>query len=412
IHSMQIPMDKLQDIYKKYDKNKLITKLDNHKIVKFGGFAGNYQIKIQEKTGGKISVDVGTIIIAGGTKQYPPAEGQFKYGISSSVMTQSEFQEKYDKKGLRKISRAVILLCVNQRLDPESKYYSQVRNQFGSEFLTTSNCSNVCCARSLKIAKQIKEQNENAEIFVLYRDMQLTGGKLEQVYRELKNDVVFLRYDSAAEIEPKIIKEGGSGANGRIYISFNEVNTKTKIGLEADILVLATPIATSEKTLDLARLLKIRTEKYGFFQEEHSKVLPLNSTRKAIFLCGSVQWPNNPDLEVSQALGAAMKAANFLAEGYYEGLAEVAEIDKDKCIGCGTCIRLCPYKAITFNIEAKHYVFGDRNIRKAEVNPLICQACGICMSECPVNAIIIPNSNDGAYINMIAQFAEGKEEGN
>ena len=54
----------------------------------------------------------------------------------------------------------------------------------------------------------------------------------------------------------------------------------------------------------------------------------------------------------------------------------LAEIDKDKCIGCGTCMEKCPVDAIE----------GDDN-NKAECNQELCIGCGVCAHFCPENAI-------------------------
>lgn len=45
-----------------------------------------------------------------------------------------------------------------------------------------------------------------------------------------------------------------------------------------------------------------------------------------------------------------------------------------KCIGCGKCVRVCPFEAI------------DMNEKKAKINDK-CTACGQCVEACPVNAI-------------------------
>ncbi|MHA1109517.1 MAG: FAD-dependent oxidoreductase [Promethearchaeota archaeon] len=90
----------------------------------------------------------------------------------------------------------------------------------------------------------------------------------------------------------------------------------------------------------------------------------------------------------------------------------IMQIDRDKCIGCGTCVKNCPSQAIAFNITTKHYVFGDQKIRKAVIDPKLCLCCGLCGSECPVNAISTVNWNDELYFEEIAQFSKQTGEGN
>lgn len=50
-------------------------------------------------------------------------------------------------------------------------------------------------------------------------------------------------------------------------------------------------------------------------------------------------------------------------------------VNKDKCIGCGECIDVCPADAIELvNV-------------KAEINNDKCRNCQACVEECPVEAI-------------------------
>ncbi len=56
-------------------------------------------------------------------------------------------------------------------------------------------------------------------------------------------------------------------------------------------------------------------------------------------------------------------------------------IDKNKCIACGRCIKLCPDAAIDFK------KVNQQN--KANVNYDYCKGCGLCAKECPVKAIIM-----------------------
>ena len=50
-------------------------------------------------------------------------------------------------------------------------------------------------------------------------------------------------------------------------------------------------------------------------------------------------------------------------------------VNNDKCIGCGTCVDICPVQAISM-------VDGVAHIDKE-----ICISCGSCLGACPVSAI-------------------------
>jgi ferredoxin len=59
------------------------------------------------------------------------------------------------------------------------------------------------------------------------------------------------------------------------------------------------------------------------------------------------------------------------------------EIDTDTCKKCRTCVRACPFKALTFHFPHK----ADRSDERLVFNKDLCIGCGVCASACPNNAI-------------------------
>ncbi|MFH1287307.1 MAG: RnfABCDGE type electron transport complex subunit B [bacterium] len=54
------------------------------------------------------------------------------------------------------------------------------------------------------------------------------------------------------------------------------------------------------------------------------------------------------------------------------------------CLGFGTCVRVCPFKAIKMNVETK----------LPEIDEKLCTACGMCVTECPKKIIaLIPGKS-------------------
>ena len=52
------------------------------------------------------------------------------------------------------------------------------------------------------------------------------------------------------------------------------------------------------------------------------------------------------------------------------------QVDKNKCIGCQSCIAMCPLGAIKIASDGK-----------AEIDTTACMSCGTCASVCPMGAI-------------------------
>ena len=52
-------------------------------------------------------------------------------------------------------------------------------------------------------------------------------------------------------------------------------------------------------------------------------------------------------------------------------------IDKEKCIGCGTCKNVCPMEVYDVNPTTKEMEYDNSK----------CVSCGLCINMCPVGAI-------------------------
>ncbi len=65
------------------------------------------------------------------------------------------------------------------------------------------------------------------------------------------------------------------------------------------------------------------------------------------------------------------------------------EINKEECIGCGACIDVCPFGALT--------MVGDI----VEVDEQ-CTACGACLDVCPVDALSLPERPEAAAVGLEA----------
>ena len=72
----------------------------------------------------------------------------------------------------------------------------------------------------------------------------------------------------------------------------------------------------------------------------------------------------------------------------------VAEVEFDRCSGCGLCIPACPYEA-----RAMH---DWRHI--ATVNTALCQGCGACAMICPNKACQVRNLTQRQILSMMEAY--------
>jgi heterodisulfide reductase subunit A len=139
-------------------------------------------------------------------------------------------------------------------------------------------------------------------------------------------------------------------------------------------------------------MLKVPVDEYGFFLEAHVKLRPLDFATDGLYLCGSAHWPAHLDEAISQAYGAAARAATILSKEQIHSPGAVSKVDEYLCRGCKRCADLCEFGAIEFlEIEGASGLYsqpGQLSHRTvARVNPVLCKGCGACAVVCPTCAI-------------------------
>jgi heterodisulfide reductase subunit A-like polyferredoxin len=158
------------------------------------------------------------------------------------------------------------------------------------------------------------------------------------------------------------------------------------------------PIIPAEGTRKLATLLKLPVDMDGFFLEAHVKLRPVDFSADGVFMAGLAHYPKLLDETIAQAQAAASRAATVLAQETMLTNARVAIVDPDKCVGCLTCVRICPYSVPRVTIEQAG--IGDI-MGAAYIEPAICHGCGTCVSECPARAIQLMHYTDSQTLTKV-----------
>jgi heterodisulfide reductase subunit A len=232
----------------------------------------------------------------------------------------------------------------------------------------------------VKNALKIKELSPATEVYVLYKDVRTYGFK-EDYYREAAaKGVLFINYGD--EKAPRV-----ENSDGQLKVTFWEPVIKTEVEINPDLIVLSAATIPNPSNKRIAEMLKVPLTKDGFFLEAHMKLRPVDFATDGVFLCGMAHWPKFIDESISQACAAAARAATILSKKTLDAEGTVSHIDENLCIGCGLCISICPYSAISKD---------EKGI--AKVNEVLCKGCGTCAASCPERAITMHQFTDEQLI--------------
>jgi heterodisulfide reductase subunit A len=344
-------------------------------ITEASGYVGNFITKVKSD-GWVREIHHGITIIATGAEEYKPTE--YLYGQDDRVLTQLELEEGIAKREQSVIgsSSMVMIQCVGCR--QEDRNY----------------CSRVCCDQAIKNALKLRQINAGMDITIIFRDMRTYGFK-EDYYREAASkDVRFIRYEPDDKPQVEAVEEDGKPV---LRVTATDPILGQKLVIDADSVALAAAVIPSATTHEISKLFKIPLNPDGFFQEAHVKLRPVDSAADGVFLCGIAHYPKHISETISQAYGAAGRAATILTRDSVVASGAICEVNENACVSCGGCISVCTYDAIEFHETPRG--------KKARVNPILCKGDGLCNSRCPTAAISLKHfTNEEIFSQIDAAF--------
>lgn len=366
-----------------------IQTLLNAEVDSLSGYVGNFRVRVRQKPSGAeapiaplddldsrtYTFDVGAIVVASGWQPYDrarlPEYGGAEIpdvvdGLTFETMLRSGdvIRRPSDGKDAREV---VFVQCAGSR-DPEHG---------------VSYCSKVCCMYVAKQAMLYKERVPQGQAYVFYIDIRSAGKNYDEYVQRAMTDygVLYLRGKVS-----RIFREGG-----QTIVWGSDTLTGRAVEIAADLVVLATPMLPSSGSLELGQLLHISTDGYGFFNEAHPKLRPVETLTAGIYLAGVAQGPKDIPETVSQASGAAAKVLQLFSKSEMIASPLVASVIEELCAACGACLKVCPYGA-----REIHPIWNY-----ATVNAALCQGCGACVVACPNKASQVRNWRVEQVMEMV-----------
>ncbi|MDP4160475.1 MAG: FAD-dependent oxidoreductase, partial [Bacillota bacterium] len=251
----------------------------------------------------EINVEVGSMILNPGFKVFDASRlDYYGYGKIKSVVTSLEFERllsasgpfdghlvrPFDQKEPQKIAW---IQCVGSRNVKYEKNY----------------CSGVCCMYAIKEAVIAKEHSHiPVDTTIFYMDMRTPGKDFEKYYNNAKNNqgVNFIRSRVYEVVE-------ATDGSGDAVIRYSTEDGKIETA-QYDLVVLSVGLEPGDSSKELAQLLDLKVNKFGFAELE--PLTGVCTSKEGIFAAGAFSGPRDIPETVMQASAAAGAASALLAE--------------------------------------------------------------------------------------------------
>ncbi len=366
----------LKRLTEEVERDPNIRLYKNTEVSKVEGFVGNFKTTLSNCE----IIEHGATIIATGASEYQPKQDEY-LSADPQVIHQRELEERLHK-GSFDAKTVVMVQCVGSRSD-EHPY-----------------CSRVCCTEAVKNALTIKEKSPKTEVIVLFRDLRTYGLKELAYEKAREKGVIFLRFDKGSE--PRVERK-----NGKLTVSVLDELIGKEVEISTDLVALSTGIvAEKESNKTLAQHYKVPLNEDGFFLEAHMKLRPVDFATDGVYLAGLAHAPKFLDEAIAQASATAARAILILNKDHIEAEGKIASVNERTCIGCGYCVEVCPYGAIS--LEQKRVLGHEKKV--ASVNAALCKGCGGCAASCRSNSIDLAGFTNQELVSAFQQLMWEEED--
>jgi heterodisulfide reductase subunit A len=250
----------------------------------------------------EVERDVGAILVAVGFQEFDARKlGNYGYGRFPNVVTSLELERMLTPSGvtqghvvrpsdLKTPRRIVFVQCVGARGEGGRPY-----------------CSRFCCMNAVKDSLLVRQHDPEVEaVTILYTDLRAFGKGFDDFVKRSLDE------QSATYVRGRPSKIDHLAADDTLEIFVEDTLAHKQRRIPADLVVLSVAAAPNDGAPQLAALLQIGTDQYGFIARADPAISAVETSRPGVFVCGSAVGPQViPDC-VAQASAAAARAQLFL----------------------------------------------------------------------------------------------------
>jgi heterodisulfide reductase subunit A len=243
----------------------------------------------------KVTLDVDAVIMATGVDLFDPTPlTHYGFGKLKNVITGIQYERLINATGP---TGGHLYRPSDGKLAKKVAYVQCV----GSRDLNYCDyCSSVCCMYSIKDAMLAREHDPESDSYIFHTDLRNVGKWFQKYERRAAEEygVNFIR-GRIAEI--------AEDDNKDLVVWYEDTREQKVKSMKMEMVVLATAAMPAKSAKGLAKILGVKTDRYGFV--ETLPGAPADTTVKGVFACGFCKRPCDIPEAVSQASAAAQRAA-------------------------------------------------------------------------------------------------------
>ncbi len=305
----------------------------------------------------EIRIKAGTKVVAIGT-DLPDKFDNFSHNPMNDIITSAEFERILSSDGITEGK----IIRLSDKAVPNDISIIQNATESNSQL----DLANVLV---LKYMEEIRQKNPEININVFY---QIQNKVKTPSYR-------FSIFDDRIHYAEKL--EIKNTYNQNVVVADDKE-------YPSDLIILNPNLIPNKDLKVLRKQMDFTLNDFGFMSEE--------TLASGVYGAGSIFGPLSYKEVIISANQVALKVISLLSNDYL--LAEFGgiEINYERCGLCGLCLKVCPYNAITFEVD------------KLNIDKFKCKGCGTCVSVCPTNALSMNIDSSEKILKSIEIFSKFK----